>query len=132
MRPLIALPVMLALSGCGAGSGVVQNDERPVMSGNPVRDAYATDLHEFKRTGLVKAEVLARVGGTASQLKTPDDLRKLPHSELSTVILSPEALAERKLEYGRSAETYHVLAEGGSDMILFFESEGRLREYFHF
>lgn len=56
----------------------------------------------------------------------------LPHFGLSTLVLPPEALAERKLEYGQSAETYHVLAEGGNDMILFFDSEGRLREYFHF
>lgn len=45
MIPLFMLPT---LCGCGAGAGV-EKDEAPVMSGNPVRDSYATDLHDFKR-----------------------------------------------------------------------------------
>lgn len=131
MRPLITLLVVPAFAGCSLRP-MPKSENPPVLSGNPVRDFYASELHDFKQRQLPKAEVLSRVGGIATQVKAPADLENLPHSELSTITVPPETLAEWKREYEISAETYHVMAEGGNDMILYFDSTGRLRDYVHF
>jgi len=128
---LIALLVVPAFTACSPRLAP-EPDNPPVLSGNPVRDLYASDLHDFKRMQLPKAEVLSRIGGQATKVKAPADLENLPHSELSTITVPPETLAEWKQEYELSAETYHVMAEGGNDMILYFDSAGRLRDYVHF
>lgn len=102
-----------------------------VISGNPLRDWIASDLKNFRSGAAPKDKVLASLGGKATKVPDAGYLKNLPHSEYSTLSIPQETIEEWGRLYTQSNETYYVMAEGGNDILLFFNKNGQLTEYVH-
>ncbi|MEO6473609.1 hypothetical protein [Luteolibacter sp.] len=124
-----------ALGACSSSSTISapSTDElgHEVASGNPLRDWIASDLKGFRSSAAPKDKVLASLGGKATKVQDVAYLNKLPHSEYSTLSIPQETIDEWGRLYTQSSETYYVMAEGGNDILLFFNKNGQLTEYVH-
>ncbi len=102
-----------------------------IISGNPIRDGIAADLKTYRSVAAPKDKVLASLGGKATKVPDVAYLKSLPHSEYSTLNIPQETIDEWGRLYTQSNATYYVMAEGGNDILLFFNKNGLLTEYVH-
>ena len=102
-----------------------------IISGNPIRDGFAADLKNFRSSAAPKDKVLASLGGKATKVPDVAYLKSLPHSEYSTLNIPQETIEVWARLYTQSNETYYVMAEGGNDILLFFNKDGLLTVYVH-
>ena len=128
MRPFFLLSLAVSvLTGCTVPKE--REPEPPVISGNPVRDDVAADVHALFIARAHKDAVLQKIGGLVDKVPDASYFSSLPHSEFSTLTIPPEEIARWSRLFSESAATYHAQCEGGIDFILFFDRAGSLQNY---
>ncbi len=133
MKPLMffLLAAGLCFTGCASQRPPVASVQSPAADWT-VHDLFENDLRQLLAAGAGKEEAVKKLGN-------PDMHRVARAAYFDTFLpafsekdnIPPGTRARWKREYRASAETYYAGAEDANDILLFFDSQGRLRWYEH-